>query len=104
MADGLHAVLSLQATAGNTAVTRLLAGTPPVARASAATGEGGQEWLRLGSTGPEVTRVQEGLNQIGTEGTPLTSSGRFATETHQVVEQFQEDSGIGVDGVVGPQT
>lgn len=97
-------LLRLQRTVGNHAVVGWLAGGPLAQRASAAMGEGGQDWVRPGDTGRSVEELQTKLNTIGTAGTPLPVTGTCDAATTAVVRTFQRESGIGVDGVVGPQT
>lgn len=58
--------------------------------------------LRLGSSGPEVQRLQELLTQRGYA--PGEIDGRFGPRTQSAVFQFQGDHGLGVDGIVGPRT
>jgi putative chitinase len=57
--------------------------------------------LRRGSTGEEVTRLQQLLRgrgfQIGIEG-------EFGAATELAVTRFQSDCGLGADGIVGPRT
>ena len=79
-------VLALQRTAGNQAVQRMV---------------GGGGLLRLGSKGPDVVQLQQGL--IGA-GASLTADGSFGPKTKQAVVAFQQSAGLGADGVVGPKT
>lgn len=63
--------------------------------------------LRLGSTGENVRRVQNWLNDVGsyyTEIPRLTVDGRFGPATQNAVIVFQEMFGLSADGVVGPLT
>lgn len=58
--------------------------------------------LKLGSKGPDVKKLQEGLRALGyTVGVP---DGSFGPKTESAVEKFQETQGIYGDGVVGPVT
>src|SRR3954453_4552238 len=52
--------------------------------------------LRMGSTGPEVARVQSALG--------ITTDGIFGPETDAAVRAFQGRSGLKTDGVVGATT
>ncbi len=52
--------------------------------------------LRVGSTGPDVARVQTALG--------ITPDGIFGPETDAAVRAFQSRSGLKTDGVVGPTT
>ena len=58
--------------------------------------------LKLGSKGPDVKKLQEGLRSLGfTVGAP---DGSFGPKTESAVEKFQETQGVYGDGVVGPVT
>jgi len=57
--------------------------------------------LRLGSNGGEVKMLQVGLNA---KGYSLVSDGIFGPATDGAVRQFQSNSGLQTDGIVGPQT
>src|SRR3954469_19242619 len=97
------------------AVTAAMAVSPtaPVFAASAAGGPGSDvtsaspanraiapgvpaELLNMGSTGPEVARVQTAL--------AITPDGIFGPQTDAAVRAFQSRSGLKADGVVGPST
>ena len=52
--------------------------------------------LKLGSRGSEVATLQHRLN--------LVPDGIFGPITEETVRQFQADSGLVVDGIVGPET
>src|SRR3954469_19284007 len=97
------------------AVTAAMAVSPtaPVFAASAAGGSGSDvasappanraiapgvpaELLKMGSTGPEVARVQTAL--------AITPDGIFGPQTDAAVRAFQSRSGLKADGVVGPST
>src|SRR3954468_17747264 len=54
------------------------------------------ELLKMGSTGPEVARVQTAL--------AITPDGIFGPQTDAAVRAFQGRSGLKADGVVGPST
>lgn len=62
----------------------------------AASGPGGGRFVKKGSTGAAVTKVQK---QLGVKQT-----GAFAFDTQAAVESFQRERGLQVDGVVGAQT
>ena len=53
-------------------------------------------FLRLGSTGEEVEKLQKSLK--------LVSDGIFGRGTENVVKEFQSKSGLVSDGIVGPVT
>ena len=57
--------------------------------------------LRYKSKGSEVTELKELLVKRGYD---ITISNYFNKDTKSVVEQFQKDSGLGKDGVVGKNT
>lgn len=52
--------------------------------------------LTVGSTGPQVQRVQRRLS--------VRADGVFGPVTHRAVVRFQRRHGLRVDGIVGPQT
>ncbi len=62
-------------------------------------------WLSLeirGQFEAEVSLVQDRLNELGYG--PIPVDGDFGPVTDSVVRQYQADSGLVVDGKVGPQT
>jgi peptidoglycan hydrolase-like protein with peptidoglycan-binding domain len=68
---------------------------------------GNQTWpvliieVSTGSTGAAVRAVQ---SQIHSRSGWLAVDGIFGPETDSAVRFFQQDTGIGVDGIVGPNT
>jgi lysozyme len=66
--------------------------------------------IRSGSTGTYVVWLQEDLNwyyentSYFTSVYPLAEDGIFGSNTNTAVRDFQSWAGIGVDGIVGPQT
>jgi peptidoglycan hydrolase-like protein with peptidoglycan-binding domain len=59
--------------------------------------------LHMGSTGPDVRRLQRVLVEIKLlDFTRI--DGDFGSVTEGVVKGFQQDNGLAVDGIVGPQT
>ncbi|NEO99598.1 MAG: peptidoglycan-binding protein [Symploca sp. SIO2E9] len=58
--------------------------------------------LRRGSSGPEVTKLQNELKLLGYYNGPVT--GYYGTLTEGAVRKFQKDIGITVDGVAGDLT
>lgn len=70
-------------------------GTPEV-------GGGARGTLRKGHDGPEVSALQQQLNEVA--GANLRVDGDFGNATRAAVEDFQNRAGIDVDGEVGPQT
>jgi peptidoglycan hydrolase-like protein with peptidoglycan-binding domain len=57
--------------------------------------------LRQGDSGAAVSELQQLLNA---KGINITVDGVFGNATRAAVVQFQQQSGIATDGVVGPQT
>jgi peptidoglycan hydrolase-like protein with peptidoglycan-binding domain len=57
--------------------------------------------LRQGDSGAAVSELQQLLNA---KGINITVDGVFGNATRAAVVQFQKQSGIATDGVVGPQT
>lgn len=58
--------------------------------------------ISWGSSGGEVTRVQERLNQWGYYRGPL--DGYYGYETYRAVQSFQRNNGLNPDGVAGSST
>jgi hypothetical protein len=54
-----------------------------------------------GAQGPDVSAIQYLLNF---HGQSLTPDGVFGNQTQVAVKSFQTQSGLAVDGIVGPQT
>jgi hypothetical protein len=59
-------------------------------------------FLRDGSSGPQVKQVQTRLNEIFEE--QLGVDGIYGEHTEEMVMAFQDDQGLAVDGIVGPAT
>ncbi len=57
--------------------------------------------IKYGSQGADVALVQQLLNGFGYS---LAIDGVFGGKTEEVVQDFQNRSGLTVDGVVGPAT
>lgn len=57
--------------------------------------------LREGNQGEAVTNLQQKLQLLGAD---IGTTGTFDQATRRAVENFQKSQGLGVDGVVGPQT
>jgi rare lipoprotein A (peptidoglycan hydrolase) len=62
----------------------------------------GERTLGEGSTGPDVRTLQAILRARGYG--PVKVTGAFDAPTGLAVKRFQEQAGLAVDGVVGPQT
>jgi putative chitinase len=60
------------------------------------------DMLRLNSSGPEVTALQQALQAAGFS--PGAIDGSFGPGTEAAVLAFQRSEGIAADGVVGPNT
>jgi len=58
--------------------------------------------LYLGSSGDDVSRVQQRLSQWGFYNGPV--DGVYGDTTFQAVQNFQRNNGLGADGVVGQGT
>ena len=65
----------------------------------------GNELLRTGSKGDEVTSLQNVLNHNASSGfEPLATDGIFGPKTHAGVADFQRRRHLMADGIVGPKT
>jgi len=60
--------------------------------------------LQMGSTGPDVSAVQNMLNLLIQDQPALDVDGIFGDQTQARVMQFQTQSQLSADGVVGPLT
>ena len=60
--------------------------------------------LGKGSSGPAVSELQEKLNTVGTQPTPLDQTGSFTVLEEGAVVGLQDREGLGVDGVAGDKT
>lgn len=58
--------------------------------------------LKIGSSGTEVSKLQQTLKNKGYFNYNVT--GYFGNITKNAVIRFQHDNGLAVDGIVGPQT
>src|ERR1700719_2742960 len=58
--------------------------------------------LKIGATGLPVRRAQKRMSLVGYEVGGV--DGRYGTQTQAAVKKLQQQNGLGVDGVVGPQT
>jgi hypothetical protein len=65
---------------------------------------GGVPYIRIGSVGEEVRRVQARLNRDYPAYSKLVVDGDFGPATDRVVREFQRRAGLDVDGIVGPAT
>jgi peptidoglycan hydrolase-like protein with peptidoglycan-binding domain len=62
----------------------------------------GQPTISLGATGEPVRRLERALRRTPDPGLPV--DGVFGSQLETVVKQFQADSGLVADGIVGPLT
>jgi peptidoglycan hydrolase-like protein with peptidoglycan-binding domain len=62
----------------------------------------GRSTVKLGSTGDDVTALQQRLNALGYNAG--TANGTFGAQTQTAVENFQKAKNLAADGVVGPTT
>lgn len=62
----------------------------------------GPRLLRKGDQGENVRELQKALN--AKLGVGIAVNGVFDQTTEDAIKQFQQQMGIGVDGIVGPQT
>lgn len=60
--------------------------------------------LRMGSRGPEVTRLQNALNTKLNPSPRLVPDGQFGGNTDRAVRRFQQDAWLIVDGIAGQCT
>jgi peptidoglycan hydrolase-like protein with peptidoglycan-binding domain len=62
----------------------------------------GQSTISPGTTGDVVRRLQRALRRTPNLG--LTINGTFDSQTETAVKEFQQGTGLVVDGIVGPLT
>lgn len=74
---------------------------PPPPPPPAPSGDG---FLRIGSTGEEVRRLQSYMNRVYPLYSNLVVDGIFGQATERAIKEFQRRSRIAVDGIVGPVT
>ncbi|MBU5614455.1 NlpC/P60 family protein [Geomonas azotofigens] len=60
--------------------------------------------LQTGSRGPDVIQLQELLNKLLRPQPPLKADGIFGARTENALRRYQAAVGLGIDGVVGPQS
>jgi len=60
------------------------------------------EMLRSGSSGDAVLALQRKLWALGFD--PGPTDGIFGPKTDDAVKRYQEDKGLQVDGIAGPET
>ena len=63
-----------------------------------------QRLIRNGHRGTHVRLIQEALIRLGYELPRFGADSDFGVETENAVRAFQQDVGLSVDGIVGPNT
>ena len=63
----------------------------------------GRSYIKKGQAGDAVRDIQQLLNNAGVQP-PLDADGYLGTQSERAVRQFQASNGLGVDGVIGPET
>ncbi|MEO1098761.1 MAG: DUF4157 domain-containing protein [Bacteroidota bacterium] len=63
-----------------------------------------ERYIRFGSKGEHVVKLQESLVEIGYDLPKFGADGIFGKETYSAVKTFQRDFGLAIDGIVGPKT
>ena len=58
--------------------------------------------LKEGSSGPEVTKLQQRLKEKGFD--PGVIDGKFGPGTEAALIAFQKSEGLAADGIAGPRT
>ena len=58
--------------------------------------------LKFGSSGSDVKKLQNYLNQVGDYG--LAEDGQYGAKTQAAVKQYQQRNNLTVDGIAGDQT
>jgi peptidoglycan hydrolase-like protein with peptidoglycan-binding domain len=61
-------------------------------------------YLKSGSSGPLITRLQTVLNHVLDPSPKLAVDGIFGPKTLEAVLAFQKHVGVAADGIVGPMT
>lgn len=64
----------------------------------------GMQVFKIGSTGPQVRKLQETLNRYAPAYSGLDVDGEYGPKTANVVSIFQRRAGLLVDGEAGPAT
>lgn len=65
---------------------------------------GGSNLLKVGSRGEEVRQIQQRLIAIGYDLGQFGADGVFGNKTDLAIRNFQQKSGLVVDGIVGEKT
>ena len=61
----------------------------------------GSRYVRMGSSGDPVTKIQQALIDLGYPLSRYGADGQFGTETRVAVVAYQSDSGLSADGIIG---
>ncbi|MET3683303.1 peptidoglycan hydrolase-like protein with peptidoglycan-binding domain [Alkalibacillus flavidus] len=75
-----------------------------VVRARINDGSGDPSLIQRGDRGKDVEQLQRTLISKGYDLPQYGADGVFGSETEQAVKSLQQDAGITVDGIVGPET
>lgn len=60
--------------------------------------------LKLGMSGPHVATAQRQLAALGLLNANTDVDGAFGRKTEAAVKAFQKQTGLKVDGIIGPET
>lgn len=71
---------------------------------TSAAAESSHSSVYVGTSGAEVTLMQQWLMQLGYNLPVYGADGIFGTETLGAVRKFQSDHGLSADGICGPKT
>lgn len=77
---------------------------PQFARESYEAVKSGQSLLKSGHHGQAVKDAAQYLNELGYDVGKTAETGRYTNDFKQVVIDFQKKAGIGIDGIIGPET
>lgn len=102
-AGGTSAMANDEGLAGSeeSTVTATSAPVENVSQESSSSSSSSSQSLRQGDSGEAVEALQSALNE---QGADLPVTGYFGSMTHDAVIEFQSESGLAVDGVVGSAT
>lgn len=87
---------------GPAAPARLLPTATPAATGVGTITSDRTTWVREGASGATVSDLQQKLKDAGFDPGPI--DGKFGAQTREALLKFQQSKGIGVDGIVGPET
>lgn len=103
-ADGVAGTRTLSALYSSSAIAKVTkyATSKPTPKSYTASTPGKYRYLQLGSSGSDVTRLQNRLKELGYFNG--TVNGNFGDDTEAAVIAFQQRNGCWVDGVAGEDT